>query len=132
MHVYPNAAGGGIDTYINEWKAEADRKGQLMFVEELGINWRRVEGENCNEAAKSKHEWDIAEAFKASTDILNDAGVPWMAWSIVPDPVPECARSYSDDCDETIIPITAKGVNFKEAMDRAASVELIHGGLGLA
>lgn len=109
MHVYPGTGSSSdLSDSIERWKTAAS--GKPLFVEELGFQWRGTDR-------------DIVTDFKTATDSLNGKGIPWLVWSIIPDPVSDCQRSYDEDGDNGPIPLTQAKVDFKSAMDAAANAE---------
>lgn len=130
MHVYPGPNGEKLESYFTNWSQQGG-EGKLIFVEELGLTWRKLTGPSCkNDDAEAK-DWDVPAAFRASTDVLNKAGIPWLSWSIVPDIVPECQQGFNDDCDPNPIPVTQKNVDFAGAMKAASDANLTPGGLAI-
>lgn len=96
-----------------DWMSKKQNK--AVFVEELGLNWHKQGTEG------PKDGWDIPRDFAASTGPLNDAGIPWMYWALIPDPSSNCRHTYVNDGDETIIPLTEAGVDVKGAMNGASA-----------
>lgn len=118
MHTYPGPKADGVEDAINAWKALAGEQRKQLFVEELGIGWRK------NKA------YNIVRDWAATTDALNTAGVPWLAWSIVPEVVPECEDDYDADTDPNVIPINQPGVDLDGALKRATEADLTEWGFG--
>lgn len=130
VHIYPDRNGGGIEKHFADWSKQGGG-GKLIYVEELGLTWRKLTGPGCANNDPNVKDWDVPAAFKASAEKLNNAGIPWLSWSIIPDVVPECQQGFNDDCDSTPIPITQKKVDFAGPMKAAADANLTPGGFAI-
>lgn len=114
MHSYPGQ-GGDLAKKVAEWNKQKGNK--LMYVEELGIEWRKA-------------GWDIAKVFADVTSTLNSAGVPWMSWMLIPDVAGNCKDNYNSDTDYNIIPLDKAGDIAKAMSGAAAAKSDQHWGLG--